>query len=115
MADVEPFKALAQLDIFKAFELQLRKDFEGAGHALAPDFVLASIYADLLKQMQDQVVALSKNNALPQLLYRIDISENQIKKYTQLQKETSFETVIAELIIKRILQKVIFKIHFSSK
>ena len=115
MTEVEPYKALAQLDIFRAFELQLRKDFEGAGHALASDFELASNYNDLQKQMRDQVIILSKNNALPQLLYRIDISENQIKKYTQLQKEVSFETVIAELIIKRILQKVIFKIHFSSK
>lgn len=115
MTELEPYKALAHLDIFKAFEQQLRKDFEGAGQALGPDFILESNYLELQKQMRNQVITLSKSNALPQLLYRIDISENQIKKYTQLQKEMSFETVIAELIIKRILQKVIFKIHFSSK
>lgn len=115
MTELEPYKALAQLDIFKAFEQQLRKDFEGAGYALAPEFELESNYVDLQKQMHDEVVTLSKKNALPQLLYRIDISENQIKKYSQLQNKLSFETVIAELIIKRILQKVIFKIHYSSK
>lgn len=115
MTELEPYKALAQLDIFRAFELQVRKDFEGAGYPLAQEYVLEKEYTALKKQMCEQVITLSKNNALPQLLYRIDISENQIKKYTQQQKDMSFESVVAELIIKRILQKVIFKIHFSSK
>jgi hypothetical protein len=50
-----------------------------------------------------------------QLLYLIDISEAQLKKYlTENKKETHFN-VIAELIIKRVLQKVVIKQYYKSK
>ena len=115
MTELEPYQALAKQDIFKAFEMQLRKDFESAACALPDDFVLEKTYDLLLKQITRQVKQLSTGNYLQSLLYRIDVSEAQIKKQTQSNANSDFEEIVAELIIKRILQKVILKIHFSRK
>jgi hypothetical protein len=43
------------------------------------------------------------------LLYRIDISEAQLKRYLNKNKDESHFNVIAELIIKRVLQKVVIR------
>ncbi|MBK7651621.1 MAG: hypothetical protein IPJ20_14025 [Flammeovirgaceae bacterium] len=42
---------------------------------------------------------------LMHLLYRIDISEAQLEKYLNEYKNETYFNVIAELIIKRVLQK----------
>ncbi len=115
MTEIEPYQALARQDIYKAFELQLRKDFEASACALPENYVLVQGYENLVLQLADRVRQLDKSNNLHRLLYRIDVSEVQIKKQSQLQSEISFECIVAELIIKRILQKVILKMHFSSK
>ena len=51
--------------------------------------------------------------ALSNLLIRIDISETQLNNYQAKKISFSFEEIIAELIIKRTLQKVILKKRFS--
>ena len=51
--------------------------------------------------------------ALSNLLNRIDISETQLNNYQVKKISFSFEEIIAELIIKRTLQKVILKKRFS--
>jgi hypothetical protein len=48
-----------------------------------------------------------------QLLYRIDISEAQLKRYLSELNEPYF-SVIAELIIKRVLQKVVIRQYYKS-
>jgi hypothetical protein len=49
------------------------------------------------------------------LLYRIDISEAQLKRYLNENKNESYFNVIAELIIKRVLQKVVIRQHYKNK
>jgi hypothetical protein len=47
-------------------------------------------------------------------LYRIDVTELQIKKEATSHPEKNFQQILAELIVKRILQKVILKQQYST-
>ena len=51
--------------------------------------------------------------SLQNLLYRIDITELQIKREAISYPEKNFQQILAELIVKRILQKVILKDLYS--
>ncbi|MBL7933634.1 MAG: hypothetical protein JNL60_17155 [Bacteroidia bacterium] len=113
-SDIKTFLLKEQL--FDLFKSQLKKDFEGAGlngdfaDALPADFTL------LCKELEQQLVSLSKksSSALSSLLYRIDINERQLNSYQLKQRQESFEKVLAEVIVKRILQKVILRKKFGS-
>ncbi len=50
---------------------------------------------------------------LMQLLYRVDIPEARLKKLLAESGSTSHLHVIAELIIKRILQKVVIRKYYG--
>lgn len=108
-------QSLQQQDLFVVFKNQLRKDFENCG--LNVDFInqLPQHFYDLRNSIELEIKQIEKqaNTSLYSLLYRIDISELQIKSYLKKNESLSFETAISELIIKRILQKVIFKKHYS--
>lgn len=108
---------ISKPDLFEKFKTQLQKDFEGAG--LNGDFAneLIQDYNSILKTIELEIekvntLAVSK---LTGLLYRIDISEIQIKKLSESKKESSMNEIISELILKRELQKIIIKEHFRSK
>ena len=47
------------------------------------------------------------------LLYRVDISELQVKKELQSNPEKSYEEILTDLFIKRCLQKVVLRKLFS--
>ena len=107
---------LSSKELFNAFKIQLAKDFEQANfpadfaNALEPNYNL--IHATIADELQ-------RNEKRPgftimPLLYRIDISETQLKKYlTEHASENQFH-VIAELIIKRVLQKVVTKHYYKT-
>lgn len=107
---------LSQQDLFALFKIQLKKDFESCGQNSQFIDALPSGFDYLREVIAMQIIDISKssNNALMNLLYRIDINEKQIKNYANNTNDLTFENVIAELIIKRILQKVILKKHYSS-
>ena len=46
------------------------------------------------------------------LLYRIDLSEEKVQSEMKI-SSLSFSTLLAELIVKRVLQKVIIKNYYS--
>lgn len=109
------FSALIKPDLFEAFKNQIKKDFENCG--LNSDFVSKILpdYALIL-----QIVALEVNSIIKQsstklneLLYRIDISELQIKKLSKQKADSDFIDIVAELIIKRELQKVVIREMFK--
>ena len=107
-------KQLSQKEIFDLFLIQLYKDFEMSG--IPADFVysLPSRFLDLKQQLKTQLFSAFKSSSesLPNLLYRVDISENQLK--TSTASSADFYDSLAETIIKRVLQKVILKKQFSS-
>ena len=108
---------LSSKDLFDAFKRQLAKDFEQSNfpaafvEALEPNFI--SIREKLALELQYNEKKTGFN--LMPLLNRIDISETQLKKYlSEYKNENNFD-VIAELMIKRVLQKVVIRQHYKEK
>lgn len=108
---------LSSKHLFDAFKRQLVKDFEQSNfptdfvQALEPNY--SSIHEKIAHELQRHENKSDFN--LMNLLYRIDISEAQLKKYLNEYKSESYFHVIAELIIKRVLQKVVIKHYYKNK
>jgi len=108
---------LSSKDLFGAFKMQLAKDFEGSNfpfdfiEVLEPNY--NSIHEKIVFELQRNETKTDSN--LMRLLNRIDISEVQLKKYLNEFKDKNRFNVIAELIIKRVLQKVVIKQHYRNK
>lgn len=107
---------LSSNELFEAFKKQLKKEFEQ--NNFPADFVdsLEPQYDSILTILA-QVLQRSETKAdsnLIQLLYRIDISEAQVKKYLQANTHENYFLVLAEVILKRVLQKVVLKHYYRS-
>ena len=108
---------LSRKDLFDAFKRQLAKDFEQSNfpsafvEALEPDFISIRDKIGLELQHNEKKTGF---NLMP-LLNRIDISEAQLKKYLNEYKRENHFDVIAELMIKRVLQKVVIRQHYKEK
>ncbi len=117
MNELQINTSLLEHDLFELFRLQLKKDFEVSAcdasftDNLPKDFYLLRdlIYKNLCQ------LGISASSKLPGLLYRIDVSEKQIKIQCNKNPNAKWEENVAELIIKRILQKVILKKTYSKK
>lgn len=116
---INPKEALelnvSQEDLATKFLAQLQKDFDACG--MVDFFNKISIpldYTLLVDTLEKALMVLEKQgfNSYQQLFYRIDLPEKQIAK---LSLNIDKNKAIAELIIKRILQKVILKIQYSKK
>lgn len=107
---------LSSKDLFDAFKMQLVKDFDQSNFPsafvaeLEPDYV--SIHKKIARELRHNEKRIDFN--LMQLLYRTDISEAQLKKYLKENESASYFNVIAELIIKRVLQKVVIKQFYKN-
>ena len=107
---------LSYSELFNAFKVQLAKDCQQSNFPnefvskLVPDY--ASIHRELSNALQRYENKTDFH--LQHLLYRVDISEAQLKKYLNSQPDESYFDVIAELIIKRELQKVVIKQFYKS-
>lgn len=118
MQDLPDLKnKLNSKDLFDAFKRQLVKDFEQCNFPV--EFVegLEPNYNRILEKI---VIELHRNenrsdSNVMHLLYRIDISEAQLKKHLNQFDGENYFNVIAELIIKRVLQKVVVKQYFKNK
>ncbi len=112
---LDNFHYLEKPDLFENFKIQITKDFELCGFLeYAPKLRtndLNHVYEEILKSVH-QLGKRSSSN-LMNLLYRIDLSELQIKQMNQTEPKKSFEEIITIAIIKRILQKVVFKHLYS--
>lgn len=94
------------------FKEQLLKDFEMSN----VEIHLNSENKNSIEEIQSSLIPSIKQiplGVLQQLLYRIDISEKQLSEAYIKEKNSDRNEVIATLIIKRILQKVILKIVYS--
>jgi len=98
-------------ELYALFVQQLKKDFDNSNvntdfiADLEPDYdlIFRIINSELQNLLNDSKFKLN------QLLYRIDISEQQINKLSKVKPSSSFIEIISELIIKRVLQKVVIK------
>ncbi len=103
-------------ELFEAFKKQLIKDFEQSN--FATDFV-AALEPDYNSIHEKIVVELQRNEqrtdfSLMNVLNRIDISEVQLKRYLGEKINENHFDVIAGLIIKRVLQKVVIKQFYKN-
>jgi len=102
--------------LFGAFKIQLAKDFEQSNfpssfvEELEPNY--DRIHEKILFEVQRNKTKTDSN--LMRLLNRIDISEAQLNRYLNESKNENRYNVIAELIIKRVLQKVVIKQHYKN-
>lgn len=111
--EIDVIRDLAKPDLFQKFKTQVYKDFELSGVLeYLPD--LDSNNLNQLKQeFLNSIMKLEMSNALKNLLYRIDITELQIKQASQKNEQLPLQQILAELMIKRILQKVVLKDLYS--
>ena len=109
---------LNRLDILNETAQQVIKDFGMVGLKI-PQVHGArntpNAYAELFSQILPLVEKLQKENFqnFYSLMYRIDLSEMQIKKAVESSKDKSFSEIVTDLILKRELQKVITRRSFS--
>jgi hypothetical protein len=107
---------LSRYELFDAFKKQLKKEFEQNDFPanfvdnLEPEYdSILSILAHELQRNEKKT-----DSTLLQLLYRIDISEAQVKKYWHANKHENYFLVLAEVIIKRVLQKVVVRHYYRN-
>lgn len=107
---------LSGKDLFDAFKLQLAKDFEQSNFPSAFAADLEPDYRGIVEKIAHEIQLNEKRTDFNviQILYRIDISETQLKKYLTKYENDSYYNVLAELIIKRVLQKVVTKQHYKA-
>ena len=107
--------SLEKPDLFLKFKRQLERDFELAGFSEYTPTFESNELSEVFEAVLKAVVALDHKDSshLMNLLYRIDLTEKQIKTGANQQPKTPFQHIIAELIIKRVLQKVIIKEQYS--
>lgn len=107
--------SLQKPDLFEKFKTQLHRDFELCGYADESPKLnsnnLEHVFQEVLKSVM--VIEKKDSTSLQNLLYRIDVTELQIKKEVANHPEKNFQQILAELIVKRILQKVILKEQYS--
>ena len=111
MKETDVTTYLVQENLFDLFKAQLRKDFEGAGASSDYAENLPTEFKELRGILVYELKKISSYSTtlISSLLYRIDISESQIHTYGLKNPTLDFEQTLAELIIKRVLQKVILK------
>lgn len=107
-------KDMGDFSIPIQFKARLNKSF-GQGDKETP-------YRELFDQVEPVIYTLEmmQPEKLKSLLYRIDISENEIKKHissanpNSVNTKTDLSSFITDLILQRELQKVLTRIYFSS-
>ncbi len=96
---------------------QIKKDFLQNGLELQLDEEQFENYAGLLSSLEDMLAWLLERDEqrLLQLLYRIDLGEEMLKKSMMENEQESLAALLAKLIIKREAQKVLIRNHYQQR
>ena len=113
--DLSPY--LNRLDFLNATAQQVIKDFGMSGIEIKFSGNAENAHTELFLQIHPHIEKLLKGNAenFYNLLYRIDISEVQIKKAVESALDKSFSEIITDLILKRELLKVVMRKKYEEK
>lgn len=89
---------------------QIEKDFD-LNNQLKINYEDENIYDQLTTQLKPIVHDLlnSGNGKLEQLLYKIDVDENKVKRTFKQEVTAEPEEIFTHLIVERELQKVLFR------
>ncbi|MCW3083392.1 MAG: hypothetical protein JWP12_758 [Bacteroidetes bacterium] len=110
-------KYFNRLDLVKATALQIIKDFDMFGLEVKFSGNAYNAYEELFEQIEPHIKKLidSNHSKFMGILYRIDVSDEQVKKAINENSSESFSEIVTDLIIKRELQKVVIRNHYSSR
>lgn len=113
--EIARIQDLQKPDLFEKFKTQLHKDYEMCGLADVAPVLSSNNLEHVYHQVLSSILLIEKKDAsvLQNLLYRIDVTENQIRNEAIQNEDKNFQQILSELIIKRILQKVILKQQYS--
>ena len=105
-----------RLDLIKETAQQIIKDFDMFGMEIKFSGNAYSAYQELFEQMEPHLNTLISTNQpkFMGVLYRIDLSDVQIKKAVNENTSEPFLHIITDLIIKRELQKVVIRNHYKN-
>ncbi len=120
------YPALSRSDLLKASRKndliietaqQIQKDFAEFGLDITFSGKAEHFYTELFEQMKTHVADILASSAhqFMHLLYRIDISEQQVMMYEKEMPEHSYDEIVTELIIHRELKKVITRDFFRQQ
>jgi len=107
LVDTEFF---SQKDLLRNLILQIRKDFESAGIPIKLLLNKRYSFVELAQIISDSFMQAGAT-AMFNLLYRVDVSEKQLKD--GMPTPGIDPILVAELVIKRELQKVVLKKQYS--
>jgi len=109
-------KYINQLDLIKDTANQIIKDFDMFGLEIKFSGNAFNAYEELFEQIEphiDQLIT-SNQQKFMSILYRIDLSDEQIKKAVNENSSEPFSAIVSDLIIKRELQKVVIRNHYKT-
>ena len=101
---------LSQKDLLRNLILQIRKDFESAGIPIKLLLNKRYSFVELAQIISDSFMQAGAT-AMFNLLYRVDVSEKQLKD--GMPTPGIDPILVAELVIKRELQKVVLKKQYT--
>jgi hypothetical protein len=104
-------KYINRLEIIKQVAEQVIKDFDMFGLEVKFSGNPYEAYEELFDQLHPHLEKLLVSNQVKFLgiLYRIDLSEEQVQKAAKENMSEPFSAVVSDLILKRELQKVVWR------
>lgn len=114
-SDLTPY--YNKLELIKDTAAQIIKDFDMFGMEVKFSGSAYNAYEELFDQVHPHIKKLidSNQSKFMGILYRIDLSDEQIKKAVSENGSEPFSEIVTDLIIKRELQKVVIRNHYKSK
>ncbi len=106
-----------KLDLIKDTAEQIIKDFDMFGLEIRFSGNAYNAYEELFQQIEPHIKKLidSTPSKFMGILYRIDVSDEQVKKALKENGSEPFSEIITDLIIRRELQKVVIRQHYKTK
>jgi hypothetical protein len=113
-SDLTPY--FNKLDLIKDTASQIIKDFEMFGMEVKFSGSAYNAYEELFDQVHPHIKKLIDTNQskFMGILYRIDLSDEQIKKAVNENASEPFSEIVTDLIIKRELQKIVIRNHYKN-
>ena len=110
-------KYINRLDLIKETADQIIKDFDMFGIEIKFSGNAYNAYEELFDQIEPHIMELihSNQSKFMGILYRIDLSDEQIKKAVSSNSSEPFSAIATDLIIKRELQKVVIRNHYKNQ
>lgn len=113
--DLSPY--FNKLELIKDTANQIIKDFDMFGMEVKFSGNPYDAYEELFEQIEPHIKKLIDTNQskFMGILYRIDVSDEQVKKAVHANSSEAFSEIVTDLIIKRELQKVVIRNHYKGQ